>query len=312
MRRLARSAGNRSFVGSLEGTHPVTNRPQAVWRSASRVLYDGGRPRVMGIVNVTPDSFSDGGGAFDANDAIARGQALVAEGADIVDVGGESTRPGAEPVPLDEELRRVIPVVAQLAATYTVPISVDTMKAEVARRALEAGASIVNDVSGLIGDPEMARVVIESGAAVVLMHMAGTPLTMQIDPRYDDVVENVRDWLARRADEVEALGVPRSRIALDPGIGFGKTHAHNWELLRKVDRFASLGCVVLVGASRKGFLGKATGRPVAERDVATAVSSLAAATKGARVLRVHNVGVMVDALKVWEAQVGWVNDERVV
>jgi dihydropteroate synthase len=258
----------------------------------------------MGIVNVTPDSFSDGGPEFGAEAVLARARALVAEGANFLDIGGESSRPGAVPVPVDEELRRVIPAV-EVVAQCGVPISVDTAKADVARQAVQRGATIINDITALLGDPEMPRVVSESGAAVVLMHMAGTPQTMQDDPRYDNVVEEIRDWLARRADAVCALGVPRDHIALDPGIGFGKTHEHNWALMRRIDRFASLGCVVLVGASRKRFLGKVTGRPVTELAVATAVSSLAAATRGAQILRVHDVGAMVDAIKVWEAQVGW-------
>ncbi|MBV8269873.1 MAG: dihydropteroate synthase [Planctomycetaceae bacterium] len=259
----------------------------------------------MGIVNVTPDSFSDGGRAATRDAAIAHALRLVDEGADLLDIGGESSRPGAEPVPEDEELRRVLPVVEALAPRVPVPISVDTTKAGVAVRALRAGASIVNDITALGGDPDLPRVVAESGAGVVLMHMAGTPRTMQDDPRYGDVVGDVRDFLAGRIAEVESLGIPRARVAIDPGIGFGKTLEHNLELLRNLDRFATLGCAVLIGTSRKGFLGALTGRPVAERATASVVSSLAAATRGAHVVRVHDVAPMVDAIKIWAELRGW-------
>ena len=274
------------------------------WEACGRAIVADGVPKVMGIVNVTPDSFSDGGLAGTLEAAVTPALRLVAEGADLLDLGGESSRPGAEPVPLDEELRRVIPVVEALATLVTVPISVDTTKAEVARRALRAGASIINDIRGLDGDPELSRLVAESGAGVVLMHMAGTPQTMQVDPRYDDVVQEVRDDLARRIERAEALGITRDRIAIDPGIGFGKTLAHNLELLRNLDRFANLGRALLVGTSRKGFLGTLTGRPVGDRATASVVSSLAAVARGANVVRVHDVGPMVDAIKVWTALQG--------
>lgn len=276
-----------------------------VWETGGRTIVAGRPPRVMGVVNVTPDSFSDGGRAWSLDDAVAQVYRLVDEGADVVDIGGESSRPGAEPVSLEEELRRVIPVVEAFGPGLSVPLSIDTTKAEVARQALRAGASIVNDIAGLRGDPELPRLVVESGAAVVLMHMAGTPGTMQDDPCYEDVVREVRDFLARRVEAIEALGVPRSRIAIDPGIGFGKTVAHNLEILRNLDRFATLGCAVVIGTSRKRFLGLLTGRPVGERAVATVASSLAAAVQGADVLRVHDVAAMVDAIKVWTAIRGW-------
>jgi dihydropteroate synthase len=261
----------------------------------------------MGIVNVTPDSFSDGGRASLLDDAVARAKTLVEQGADILDVGGESSRPGAEPVELTEELRRVIPAIEAIAATVDVPISVDTTKAEVARQALAAGASIVNDITAMTGDAEMTRVVADSGAAVVLMHMSGTPQTMQIDPKYDNVVEEVRHWLLCRVEAAEAQGIERSRIAVDPGIGFGKRSSHNRDLLRNLERFASLSVAVVIGVSRKGFLGKMTGRSVTDRSVASIVSSLAAATKGANILRVHDVAEMADAVKIWDAQIGWEN-----
>ena len=277
------------------------------WEARGRAIVADRMPRVMGIVNVTPDSFSDSGRTRKHDDAVAHALKLVDEGADLLDIGGESSRPGAEPVPLDEELRRVLPVVEALASRCGVPISVDTTKAEVARRAIAAGASIVNDIQALQGDPALARVAAETGAGVVLMHMAGIPSTMQVDPRYDDVVREVRDALAARVAAAGAMGIPRVRIAIDPGIGFGKTHAHNLQLLRNLDRFATLGCTVLIGTSRKGFLGALTGRRVDERLTASVVSSLAAAVKGAGVVRVHDVAAMVDALKIWTEIHGWEN-----
>ena len=275
------------------------------WEACGKAIVTDRVPRVMGIVNVTPDSFSDGGRADGSEAAVAHALRLVDEGADLLDIGGESSRPGAEPVPLDEELRRVIPVVEALAARVQVPISVDTTKAEVARAAIAAGAVIINDIQGLGGDPELARAVAESHAGVVLMHMAGTPRTMQDDPRYGDVVAEVRDFLGRRIAAAETLGIPRSQVAIDPGIGFGKTLAHNLELLRNLDQFATLGCAVLIGTSRKGLLGTLTGRPIDQRAVASVVSSLAAAVHGANVVRVHDVAAMVDAIKTWTALYGW-------
>ena len=264
------------------------------------------RPRIMGILNVTPDSFSDGGTAFAFDEAVARAQSLIAEGADILDIGGESSRPGASLVSVKEEIRRVLPLVEALNASAAVPLSIDTTKPEVARRALSAGASIVNDISAL-ADPELAKVVADSDAGVVLMHMQGNPQTMQLDPRYDDVVIEVYEALARRIEAAEAIGIERARIAIDPGIGFGKTFDHNLALLRNLGRFATLGCVVLVGISRKGLLKTITGRPITERATASVVASLASTVDGAQVVRVHDVGAMADALKVWEAVKGWPN-----
>jgi dihydropteroate synthase len=280
------------------------------WEALGRavVTKQDRAPKVMGVVNVTPDSFSDGGRVQTADDAAGHARALESEGADLLDVGGESSRPGSDPVPLEEELRRVIPAVEAIAATVEVPISVDTTKAEVARRAIAAGASIINDITGLSVASELARVVADSGAGVVIMHMAGTPRTMQIEPRYRDVVAEVYEYLARRAEATEAAGIPRTRVALDPGIGFGKTLDHNLLLLRNLGRFASLGCAVLIGTSRKGLLGTITGRPVDQRATASVVSSLAAALNGASVVRVHDVGPMVDAVKVWSSVRGWDRD----
>jgi dihydropteroate synthase len=277
------------------------------WEASRRTILAGDDrvPKVMGIVNVTPDSFSDGGRLAGPREAAVDALRLVAEGADLLDVGGESSRPGSEPVSVEEELRRVLPVVEALAAEAGVPLSIDTTKAEVARGALGAGAAIVNDITAMGGDAEMVRVVAESGAGVVLMHMRGVPRTMQDDPRYEDVVREVYDFLARRLDWAEARGIPRERMAVDPGIGFGKTMAHNLEILRNLRRFATLGSVVLIGTSRKRFLGTITGHGVTERATASAVSSLAACAAGARVVRVHDVAATADAIKVWGTIRGW-------
>jgi dihydropteroate synthase len=285
--------------------HSWAGANMSVWEARGRLVVAGRVPRVMGIVNVTPDSFSDGGRFHAVDEAIGHALRLVDEGADLLDIGGESSRPGAEPVPLDEELRRVLPVVEAVARRVSVPISIDTTKAEVARRALEAGAAIVNDIQALGGAPELPRLAAETGAGVVLMHMAGTPRTMQKDPHYDDVVGEVVAFLEARVAAAEAAGIPRTRIAVDPGIGFGKTGAHNLVILRNLDRFATLGCAILVGTSRKRFLGTLTGRSPAERAVATVASSLAAVVRGASVVRVHDVAAMVDAIKVWSAIEGW-------
>ncbi len=277
------------------------------WEACGRAIVPAGDgvPRIMGIVNVTPDSFSDGGRLLTPDVALAHALQLVADGADLLDIGGESSQPGSDPVSLAEERRRVIPAVEAIAANVSVPISVDTTKAEVARLALQAGASIVNDITALTGDPELTRVVADSGAGVVLMHMQGVPKTMHLQPHYDSVVDEVYEYLARRVESVVASGIPRERIAIDPGIGFGKKSAHNLDLLRNLGRFASLGCVILVGISRKGLLGKLTGRPIDQRVTASVVSSLASSVAGARVVRVHDVGPMADAIKVWTALRGW-------
>ena len=276
------------------------------WEARGRLIVPGGGPpRIMGVVNVTPDSFSDGGRLSSPDAAAAHAARLEAEGADLIDLGGESSRPGADVVPLDEEIRRVVPAVEAIVAAVSIPVSVDTVKTEVARLAIKAGAVVINDIAALTGDPAMTRLAADTGAGVVLMHMAGTPQTMQINPRYDDVVAEVYEWLARRVEAVEAEGIPRARIALDPGIGFGKKFAHNLTLLRNLNRFASLGCAVLIGTSRKGFLGRITGRPLDQLSTASAVSALAAAVGGASVVRVHDVGPTADAIKVWTAQHGW-------
>jgi dihydropteroate synthase len=262
------------------------------------------RPLIMGVVNATPDSFSDGGRFADPEAAVAHALALEAQGAGLLDIGGESSRPGAEVVPAAEELRRIIPVIRALAARSRVPISVDTAKPEVAAAALEAGAAVINDIGGL-REPAMLEAVSGSSAGVVIMHMAGTPRTMQQDPRYGDVVREVRDYLAGRVDAAIAAGIARERIAIDPGIGFGKTTEHNLELLRHIGELRSLGCAVLIGTSRKSMWGAVTKRPVAERLISSVVSSLASGFLGAEVIRVHDVEAMADALAVWGAIVGW-------
>lgn len=255
----------------------------------------------MGIVNVTPDSFSDGGRYLDADRAVEHALGLVADGAAILDIGGESTRPGAAPVDADEELRRVLPVVERLAAETDTPVSIDTNKAAVARAALAAGASLVNDVTGLEGDPEMLPVVADSDCGVCVMHMQGTPRTMQSDPTYGDVVAEVKAYLAERRDALAAGGIAPERVLLDPGIGFGKTYEHNLELLRRVEELHELGCGLLVGHSRKRFLGEILGDPEADRTAATVGVSLHLAACGVQVLRVHDVRPTVDALKAHAA-----------
>jgi dihydropteroate synthase len=256
----------------------------------------------MGIVNVTPDSFSDGGLFLDAEAAIEHGRALAAEGAAILDIGGESTRPGAEPVDAGEELDRVIPVIEGLADTGA-QISIDTTKAAVAKRAIDAGASIVNDVSALRFDPELAAVVAEAGAPCVLMHMLGEPRTMQDDPRYDDVVSDVKAFLEERLAFAVEQGIAEENVWLDPGIGFGKTVDHNLELVERLGEIVAIGRPVVFGASRKSFLGKLTGRLVDERLAGTIAVNIIAYERGARIFRVHDVAPAVDALKVAAATV---------
>jgi dihydropteroate synthase len=271
------------------------------WRAKDHLL-EFGRPLVMGIVNVTPDSFSDGGQFFNPSAAISRAQKLVEEGADILDIGGESTRPGSTPVTLDEELRRVVPVVRGLAGQTTVLLSIDTSKAEVARQCLEAGASIINDVTALRGDPSMIDVARNHQAGVILMHMQGTPATMQLDPRYDDVVAEVREFLKVRLNELEQAGLDREHLSIDPGIGFGKRHAHNLTLLAHLDRFLDLGRPICLGVSRKGFIGKITGKTVPDSAAGSVAVACHAMAKGAaQILRVHDVAATADAVKMFAA-----------
>jgi dihydropteroate synthase len=255
------------------------------------------RPLVMGVVNTTPDSFSDGGRFSDADTAVAHGLALGAAGADIIDVGGESTRPGADPVTVSEEIERTIPVVRRLASDGLI-VSIDTVKPAVARAALEAGAAIINDVGGM-GDAEMRAVAAEMSAGVVVMHMQGTPRTMQDNPTYADVVADIRSFLGARTRSVTESGVDPASIVIDPGIGFGKTINHNLTLLNRLEAFDSLGFPVMVGASRKRFLGTITDRPEpADRDPASAVAAAVAVLHGALIVRVHDVALSLEAVKV--------------
>jgi dihydropteroate synthase len=262
--------------------------------------------RVMGVVNVTPDSFSDGGLFMDAQAAIEHGLQLAREGAAIVDIGGESTRPGAEAVSDEEEQRRVLPVVEGLAAAgIGAQLSVDTSKAQVAAAALRAGATLVNDVTALRGDPKMAGVIADAAATCCLMHMLGTPRTMQQDPRYDDVVSDVKSFLEVRMAFAIESGIAEERIMLDPGIGFGKTVKHNLELLRRLGELVALGRPVVIGTSRKSFLGKITGRDGPhERLPGTIATNVLAYERGARIFRVHEVAPVYDALATAAATVG--------
>ena len=254
---------------------------------------------IMGVVNVTPDSFSDGGAFDDPVDAVAQGRRLASEGAAILDIGGESTRPGAEPVPAGEELRRVVPVIKALAALrLPVQISIDTMKLAVAEAAVDAGATYVNDVTAFRHDPELAGLVAARGLDCCLMHMLGEPRTMQRDPRYADVVSDVKAFLEERMNAAVAAGVAEERIQLDPGIGFGKTVEHNLELIRRLDELADLGRPIVIGTSRKSFLGRITGRDVTERVHGTTATCVLALERGARVFRVHDVADVADALAV--------------
>ena len=259
------------------------------------------RPRVMGIVNITPDSFSDGGAHFDAGAAIAHGLRLAEEGADILDVGGESTRPGSQEVTVEEELRRVVPVIEGLARETTLPISIDTSKPEVMRAAVAAGAGMLNDVYGLRREGALDAAA-ELAMPVVLMHMLGEPRSMQAAPEYDDVVGEVHRFLAERMFAAEMAGIARKNIVVDPGFGFGKTTVHNLELLAQLRRFTELGVPVLAGLSRKRSIGELTGRSEPRERVAGSVAAhLVAAQQGAALLRVHDVAATVDALKVWNA-----------
>jgi dihydropteroate synthase len=261
--------------------------------------------RIMGVVNVTPDSFSDGGLFLDADHAVRHALELVAEGADMLDVGGESTRPGAEPVAADEERRRVVPVLEGVAAAGArVQLSIDTSKPDVAGAALDAGATYVNDVTAFRADPGMAGLVAERGVECCLMHMLGEPRTMQDDPRYEDVVSDVKAFLEERLAFAVAEGVPEERVMLDPGIGFGKTLEHNLELLRRLDEIVALGRPVVVGTSRKSFLGRITGREVGERLPGTIATNVLALERGASVFRVHEVAPVREALAVAAATVG--------
>ena len=280
----------RAFTGNLAHTQTVSHHipPPIVCRK--RTFDFSERPFIMGIVNVTPDSFSDGGSYFSPEQAVAHGLRLAEEGADIIDIGGESTRPGAAPVSAAEETERVLPVIAELAANIDVPLSIDTTKAEVARKALAAGAEIVNDVSALRFDPEMGDVVAAARVPVVLMHMRGTPQTMQHDIQYQSLVDDIREFLEERLEYAVSVGIALENIIIDPGIGFGKSiEKDNLSILRNLAAFTALGRPILVGTSRKGFIGKLLGTPVHEREEGTAATVAIAIYNGAHIVRVHDV-----------------------
>lgn len=259
------------------------------------------RPRVMGVVNITPDSFSDGGARFDKNRAIEDGLAMWEAGAEILDLGGESTRPGAEPVPIEEEQRRVLPVVRALAGQGC-RVSIDTRNAATMRAAVEAGAAIINDVTALTSDADSLATAADAGVPVILMHMQGTPQTMQKNPRYDDAALDVFDFLADRVAACESAGIARERIVVDPGVGFGKTLQHNLEVMDRLALYQGLGCPVLLGVSRKSMLGRISrGEPAQERLPASLAAALAGAQRGAQILRVHDVPETRQALALWQA-----------
>lgn len=267
-------------------------------QAKDRLIEFPGRPLIMGVVNVTPDSFFDGGRYLETAAAVAHAVRLVEEGADVLDIGAESTRPGADVITDVEECRRAIPVVAAVAKSVSIPISIDTSKAMVARAALDSGAILVNDVTALRGDPMMADVIAETGAGIVLMHMQGEPRTMQQAPRYDDVVEEISVFFEERIRFAMAHGIVRRQIILDPGIGFGKLLTHNLTLIAKLCQFERFECPLMVGVSQKGFLGQLVGRPVQERQWGTAAAVAIAVDRGAGILRVHDVRAMKDVVQV--------------
>ncbi len=289
----------RSFNSLNVMPHSPDHPAPALLMRGRRLVLD--RPLVMGVLNVTPDSFSDGGLYLDPDAAVKHALAMVDEGADLLDIGAESSRPGAEPVSEAEELRRLVPVVQEICRRVAVPVSVDTTKAAVARQALDAGAAIINDISALQADPAMAGIVAKAGAGLVLMHMQGTPQTMQKAPHYDDIVAEVREFLGVRMRAAAEAGIAADQILLDPGIGFGKNLEQNLILLDRLDQFQALGRPILVGPSRKAFIGEVLGRRAGDRLLGTAAAVAAAVLRGARVVRVHDVGAMQDVVRVIDA-----------
>ncbi len=281
-------------------TNQSSSRPVVLTAGSTRITFESG-PLIMGVLNVTPDSFSDGGAYLTIEQAVNHARQMQAEGADIIDIGAESSRPGARPIDETEELRRLIPVVEAVRATVALPISVDTTKAAVARRAIQAGAVIVNDIGALQGDSSMAGLVAETGVAVVLMHMQGAPQTMQAAPRYNNVVEEVARFLRERTQFAIAQGIRPSQIILDPGFGFGKLQEHNLQLLAEFETFAKLGYPLLAGVSRKQFIGNLVRQPVQERGYGTAGAIAVAVLKGAHIIRVHDVRAMKDTATVVSA-----------
>ncbi len=295
-----------SSSNAKPGSGTVSGIALGVWHCGTFRLPYRKQPLVMGILNVTPDSFSDGGRFFSPRRAVAQALRMQEAGADLIDVGGESTRPGALPVPQEEEMRRVLPVIEKLAGRLTVPISIDTTRSAVARRALEAGAAIINDISGGVRDPDMFRVAAAPKAGLILMHRRGTPQTMQRAPRYRNLIAEVRQFLARQAQAALDAGVARSRIAIDPGIGFGKTVRHNLTLIAQIDALTRLGLPILVGPSRKSFIGKVLARGAATLDASERLFGTAAALAicilhGARIVRVHDVAAALQVVRVADA-----------
>lgn len=289
-------------VNLLPRDSPIEqSEPLHLWKCGSQSIPLGRLPLLMGILNVTPDSFSDGGEALELDSAIEKGLQLIQDGANILDIGGESTRPGAEPVSLDEELRRVIPAIKALSAQTQIPISIDTTKAEVARQAIQAGATIINDISGLEFDQNMIPLAAESKAGVICMHIQGTPQTMQENPEYQDVINDLKAWFGKRLQILLDSGIEQDRIVLDPGLGFGKTAEHNLEILSHIREFKDLGFPVLIGHSRKRFLSKLLNRSVEERLAGTIGVSLALADQSVDILRIHDVSANRDALSAWDA-----------
>lgn len=296
-----RGAEAAQVYNALSGVIDAWRRTTWTLRCGARELPVGGRTLLMGIVNVTPDSFSDGGQFHDPDAAIEHGRRLAGEGADILDIGGESTRPGAQAVDAEAECQRVLPVIEALAGEVEVPISIDTSKAPVARRAIAAGATMINDVTALRGDPEIAGVAAEAGLPLVLMHMKGTPRTMQADPRYDDLMGEIIATLRRSMAIAVEAGVPEDQLVVDPGIGFGKTVEHNLEILRRLPQLRSLGCPILVGTSRKSFIGHVTGAEVTDRLFGTAATVAFGIVRGARIVRVHDLAAMRQVTQMTDA-----------
>lgn len=274
------------------------------WRLRTRMLHFSRRPLLMGIVNVTPDSFSDGGKFFSVEAAVEQALRLVDEGADLLDIGGESTRPYSDPVSTEDELGRITPVFETLANRVSIPLSIDTNKSAVARAALAAGAEIINDVTALTGDVAMLQIAAESAAGICAMHMQGTPQTMQDSPHYDDVVREVREYLRSRLEALVAAGIAAERVCLDPGIGFGKTDQHNLTLMAHCDQLHELGRPLLVGHSRKGFLSELLGDEQADRTSATVGAALSLAVQGVQVIRIHDVRPVREALLAFDAAGG--------
>ena len=279
----------------------ISERKQYTMKLRGKGLELGRRPLIMGILNVTTDSFSDGGRFADYDRALAQAFELIAAGADILDVGGESTRPGSDPVPLTVEIERVTPIIRAVRESSDIAISIDTTKSEVALQALSAGADIINDVSSLRFDPDMARVAAESGAPLILMHMLGTPRTMQINPVYESVVSEIIEFLEERMRFAAQNGIERSQIIIDPGIGFGKTVAHNLHIIKNLDSFSCTDRPILLGVSRKRFIGSVLGRTEGERELGTAIANAFGIAAGAHILRVHDVAFHREAIRMAEA-----------